>query len=160
MKKNRDGKENHDPEGLWRKVASTVRAYDEKAAQPRGKKASASPPRARETPPSGSSKPSALDDATRRKLLRGRIEIEARIDLHGMTQDEARGALSRFIARARARDLRTVLVITGKGRAPGSGVLKRMLPLWLEDMPGVLSLAPAGPKDGGDGAFYVRLRKS
>jgi len=117
---------------------------------------------------SGATKPSPLkpatlgfDRSTETRLRKGQLEIEARIDLHGMTQGEAHAALGRFIRAAVRAERRTLLVITGKGRL-GGGVLRRSLPLWLEDSAlggDVLAITPAAPKDGGDGAFYIRLRK-
>jgi DNA-nicking Smr family endonuclease len=104
------------------------------------------------------------------KLRRGRLEPEARIDLHGMTAERAHAALSGFILRAYAEDLRLVLVITGKGR-PGdtdrlapyrSGVLRHGVPHWLAAPPlgaKVLQVAPAHSRHGGGGAYYVYLRR-
>ncbi|NJR13649.1 MAG: universal stress protein [Phyllobacteriaceae bacterium] len=71
-----------------------------------------------------------LDPLTTRKIARGKLVIEARIDLHGMTQDEAHGLLLSFLARAAQRHLRTVLVITGKGRL-GVGILRARLFDWI-----------------------------
>ena len=90
-------------------------------------------------------------------LRRGRITPEARIDLHGLTQEEAFRALLRFVERGRALDHRVVLVITGKG-----GVLRSMVPRWLAEpeLAGLTSgAAPAHVKHGGGGAFYVALRR-
>ena len=78
-----------------------------------------------------------------------------------MTQAEAFGALHRFIHAAVAQEKRTVLVITGKGQR-FEGVLKRMVPQWLEEPDlarHLVAITPAQPKDGGTGAFYLRLRK-
>jgi DNA-nicking Smr family endonuclease len=104
-----------------------------------------------------------FDRATATKLKKGKMPLEGRIDLHGMTQSQARSALHRFVAAAVKSGKRTVLVITGKGRLSAQGgVLRRMLPLWLEDPAlgkHVIALTPAAPKDGGSGAFYLRLRK-
>jgi DNA-nicking Smr family endonuclease len=111
-------------------------------------------------------KPAAqpLDGLTTRKIARGKLVIEARIDLHGMTQDEAHGLLLSFLMRAAQRHLRTVLVITGKGRSARSeGVLKRAVPQWL-GQPAFARLVSgygdAAPGHGGDGALYVRLRRN
>lgn len=121
----------------------------------------------RATPAIASKAPPAqagFDRATETKLRKGQLAIEGRIDLHGMTQDEAHRALSRFVSRAYAQGKRTLLVITGKGRvSQGGGVLRRLLPLWVcaGDMKTqVLAVTPAAQKDGGEGAFYLRLRKS
>lgn len=102
-----------------------------------------------------------LDEHTIRRLKKGRLEIDARIDLHGMTQSQAHGALRHFLRAAQASSGRIVLVITGKGRA-GDGVLRRAVPLWLaepgfRDMVGGFRSAAIG--HGGEGAIYVRLRK-
>lgn len=111
-----------------------------------------------------------------KKLKRGKIEIEARIDLHGMRQAEAHAALIRFIHGSAAMGRRWVLVITGKGSpsrdGDGSGgrsfgetprgILKRSVPLWLAE-PDVsrliVSFTEAAIEHGGTGALYVHLRK-
>jgi DNA-nicking Smr family endonuclease len=90
-------------------------------------------------------------------LRRGRIEPEARIDLHGMTHDRAYRALIGFLAGAQRDDKRVVLVVTGKG-----GVLRTALPLWLgqaELAPLVSGVSEAHIKHGASGAFYVSLRR-
>ena len=102
-----------------------------------------------------------FDKSTETKMKKGKLEIEGRIDLHGMNQAEAYAALSRFIRTSENTGRRMLLVITGKGRL-GGGVLRRALPLWLEDSDfgrSVLAITKAAPRDGGDGAFYIRLRK-
>ncbi len=105
----------------------------------------------------------------RQRVARGREPIDARIDLHGLTQKEAHTALLRFLRRAQADDARTVLVVTGKGtaRAEGEeaserGVLKRQVPLWLalpEFRHLVVGFDDAHVGHGGQGALYVRLRR-
>jgi DNA-nicking Smr family endonuclease len=119
-----------------------------------------------------------LDRRTSQRLARGQIEAEARLDLHGMRQDEARPALLRFLTRSRTEGSRCVLVITGKGESPfarhvlhsvryheasdHSGVLRSALPQWLgepEFRVHVSGFQPAHPRHGGGGAFYVWLRK-
>jgi DNA-nicking Smr family endonuclease len=90
-------------------------------------------------------------------LRRGRTEPEARIDLHGMTHDDAYRALIGFLTKAQGEDKRVVLVVTGKG-----GVLREALPLWLgqSDLkPLVSGVSEAHVKHGGSGAFYVSLRR-
>lgn len=102
-----------------------------------------------------------LDEHTVRRLKKGRLDIDARIDLHGMTQTQAHAALSHFLRTAQASSSRIVLVITGKGRG-GDGILRRAVPLWLAQ-PGFRDLVggfrSAAATHGGDGAIYVRLRK-
>ncbi len=121
--------------------------------------------------------PTPIDPAHVRKIRRGRLDIEARIDLHGMRQAEAHAALYRFIKRAHAAGKRWVLVITGKGgprgtadegvpwdaNAPERGVLKRNVPLWLAEAELralIVSFSEAAPEHGGSGALYVHLRRS
>ena len=108
----------------------------------------------------------SLDRRLRQRLARGRAGIDARIDLHGFTQAEAHGALVRFLRTSRAEGARVVLVITGKGMrgaAEDQGVLRRQVPHWLRSpnlRETVLGFETAGPKHGGEGAFYVRLRRA
>lgn len=105
---------------------------------------------------------------TRQRLARGTQSIDARIDLHGFTQDEAHGALMRFLRDAQANDMKFVLVITGKGRTRADtdgnhGVLRREVPRWLkrqEFRPYVVGYEPAHVGHGGEGALYVRLRRA
>jgi DNA-nicking Smr family endonuclease len=118
-----------------------------------------------------------FDRKKAKKIRAGRIEIDARIDLHGMRQDEAHAALRAFLHRTQARGLRWVLVITGKGRSGADrddeasfdmtrnrdrGVLKRNVPRWLEE-PDIrhliVSYTTAAIPHGGEGALYVHLRK-
>ncbi len=109
------------------------------------------------------SPPRHLDRPTLDKLARGRLPIEARVDLHGMTQDEAYSLLFSFLHRAHASGLRYVLVITGKGSSSGGdGVLRRSVPAWLATPAFrmfVSSHEHAARHHGGSGAIYVRLRK-
>ncbi|MEM8971142.1 MAG: Smr/MutS family protein [Pseudomonadota bacterium] len=117
-----------------------------------------------------------FDDRKIRRLNSGRLQVEARLDLHGMRQNEAHAALRRFLHSALSKDYRTVLIITGKGYARPDdaegddyasdrdrGVLRRMLPSWLEQpefRSMVVGYTSAGPRHGGDGAFYVQLRSA
>jgi DNA-nicking Smr family endonuclease len=106
--------------------------------------------------------PPGLDRRSADRLKRGRMKIDARIDLHGMTQVAAHDALLGFVARAIERDLRVLLVITGKGEGPEGGVLRRGVPRWLAEPPvrgHILSTVLAQPQHGGDGAVYVLLRR-
>jgi DNA-nicking Smr family endonuclease len=100
----------------------------------------------------------------RSQLSRGRKEIEARLDLHGMTQTRAHRVLSDFLRRAHADGLTFVLVITGKGRSGESerGVLRRQVPQWLglpEFRTLVVGFEEAHIGHGGEGALYVRIRR-
>jgi DNA-nicking Smr family endonuclease len=106
----------------------------------------------------------ALDEPTLEKLSKGRLPIEGRVDLHGLTQDEAYSLLFSFLHRAHAGGIRYVLVITGKGSSSGGdGVLRRAVPAWLSTpafRPLVSSHDHAARNHGGSGALYVRLRRA
>lgn len=97
-----------------------------------------------------------------RKLKSGDILIEGKLDLHGMTQEQAHSALIRFIETMASAKKRTLLVITGKGQGH-SGILRKNLENWLESSVSrnmILSIRHAAPKHGGTGAYYVILRKA
>jgi DNA-nicking Smr family endonuclease len=120
-----------------------------------------------------------VDGATAEKLRRGRIEPDATIDLHGMTQQQAYARLLPFVRRGHEKGYRCVLVITGKGVAPRvetddrargftmperskAGVLRSQVPLWLEEQetrPFVVGVQTAHQRHGGAGALYVYLRR-
>lgn len=102
----------------------------------------------------------------RSHLSRGRKEIDARLDLHGMTQTRAHRALFGFLQRAHHDGLTFVLIITGKGKMGSEserGVLRRQVPLWLslpEFRSLVVGFEEAHIGHGGEGALYVRVRRS
>jgi len=105
-----------------------------------------------------------LTRKTKQRIARGTHAIDGRLDLHGMTQNEAHGALLSFLQRRQARGAKVVLIITGKGNGEGGGrgVLKRMVPLWLglPELRGlVIGFEPAAIGHGGEGALYVSLRR-
>lgn len=115
--------------------------------------------------------PPQLDRRTAEKLRKGKIRIEARLDLHGKNQNQAHELLNNFITQSANQGLRCVLVITGKGKSrllsekiiePEVGVLKRKVPEWLEEKifsQHILRVAQAHPKDGGSGALYIYLKR-
>ena len=125
-------------------------------------------------PPPKSPPLAPLDRRLKQRVARGREPIEARLDLHGMTQKQAHGALLRFLRRAQADGAKTVLVVTGKGSASRSrsgehdddrerGVLRRQVPMWLalpEFRLLVVGFDDAHVGHGGEGALYVRLRRA
>ena len=122
------------------------------------------PPLPKEPPPLA-----PLGRRLKQRVARGREPIEARLDLHGYTQAEAHAALLRFLRRAQADNLKTVLVVTGKGSARNArtagetGVLKRAVPQWLalpEFRSLVLGFEDAHSGHGGQGALYLRLRRA
>jgi Uncharacterized protein conserved in bacteria len=172
----------HEDRIVWEKVARTVKAYSGaalpeaaeedmaallSAAEKPGKPAPGAPqPEACQPAKRQKSGPPDLHPIERpvvRKLARGRLDIEARLDLHGLKRSEAHNLLYDFLARARERGMRHVLVITGKGSSSASeGVLRREVPLWLakpEFRPLVSGHEAAAQGHGGEGALYVRLRR-
>ena len=104
-----------------------------------------------------------VDRRRTERLRRGRLPVEARLDLHGYTQDRAHAALGQFLGESQARSLRCVLVITGKGTTTeAGGVLRAQVPRWLNEPANrarVLAFDYAQPKHGGLGAIYVLLRR-
>jgi DNA-nicking Smr family endonuclease len=105
--------------------------------------------------------PTAVEAALHRRLVRGRDDLAARIDLHGLTHDAARAALTRFILNAVDDGWRAVLVITGKG-VGGDGVLRRRAPDWLAEAPlreHIAGVSEAHRRHGGEGALYVALKR-
>lgn len=114
--------------------------------------------------------PLRMDRKAFARMKRGKSKPEARIDLHGMTVDRAHGALLSFLLRCHGEGKRLVLVITGKGKLTQdtgpipqpTGVLKRQVPIWLEQPPLnqiVLQTTTAHQRHGGSGALYVYLRR-
>lgn len=179
----RGGRLNNDDLRLWRAVAKTVRPLRAAAPKPPPPEAPAAPqgltplppaPAPHQAPPPPAlqalPKPRRLaapaDRGGEKRVRRGRLALDATLDLHGFGQDRARAALRAFLLRAAADGARTVIVVTGKGgrlvngeAAPG--VLRQRLPEWLaqpEFRILVSSYAQANPKHGGEGAYYVFLR--
>jgi DNA-nicking Smr family endonuclease len=122
----------------------------------------------------GRGRVAGLDRRTSERLRRGQYPIEARLDLHGMNQEQAHRALALFVRQCQAARKRCVLVITGKGgrqkesrdgpyvNPEPPGILKRKVPEWLKQAdlsPLVLSTATASPVHGGSGALYVLLKR-
>jgi DNA-nicking Smr family endonuclease len=181
------GKPDDDDTGLWKAVTKDVKpikrtaparakpeaAKDPARAQPK-KQGGAAPVRpalpARPKPPAATparelshGQAPGVDKRTLDRLRRGQLPIEAEIDLHGHTLDEAHRVLNAFIAGHAAAGRRCVRVITGKGSfRQGGGVLKTAVPRWLNESPlqdGILAFTHARRDDGGEGALYVLLRR-
>jgi DNA-nicking Smr family endonuclease len=167
---------------LWAQVAKTVEPLGgqrlpelEPETEPTTKsKAVAAPPTvsistAVKARPAKAPPLAAIDRRMFSRVSRGTLEIDERLDLHGMTQHAAHGLLSRFLRQAQADGARLVLVITGKGRPaaePGlgeeRGVLRRAVPTWLsaaEMRPFVVGFGESAQPHGGSGALYVRIRR-
>lgn len=102
-----------------------------------------------------------IDRMTLRRLRRGQFAIEAHLDLHGMTKQQAASELARFLHRSQHLGRRCVRVVHGKGnRSPGrEPVLRGMVVRRLQKHGEVLAFCSAPPQDGGTGAVYVLLRK-
>ena len=115
-----------------------------------------------------------FDPRLSKRIARGRHPIDARLDLHGLRQQDAYVILRRFLARCQADGLRHVLVITGKGggtddvadrdfwRTDERGILRRLVPHWLSEPSfrlHVVSFTELALKHGGSGALYVTIRK-
>lgn len=180
---------------LWKKVARSVTPLDEAKKRSleegaddtpaqRSSRGNVTPGDAPGTPPRLPQRhaykapathhpPVPHDRSTEKRVRRGRVDIDARIDLHGLTQDRAYASLRHFVMMAHASGYRTILVITGKGLKAREreaepwdyveepGVLRRKLPEWLglpELRQYVSGLAQAHARHGGSGAFYVTLR--
>lgn len=168
---------------LWENVAKQAKPLRKK---PRSAKVSAEmveePPLALKPSPSSKSHianrkiPAAppappplapLGRRERSQLSRGRKDIDARLDLHGMTQTKAHRVLLNFLHHAHENGMTFVLVITGKGRTVGPeserGVLRRQVPQWLglpEFRSFVVGFEEAHIGHGGEGALYVRVRRA
>lgn len=152
---------------IWGKVARTVaprRAFKgPKSSRPLPTKEDFAnmlrlPP---EAAPSPRGRPQSLDVNQDKKVRRGRVDIDAKIDLHDMTQAQARPALHRAIMRASNRNHKCVLVVTGKGLR-GEGVLRRNFVGWIdapEIRPLIATYAQAHIRHGGSGAWYVFLKR-
>jgi DNA-nicking Smr family endonuclease len=157
---------------LWSLVAATVHPLPGRSlpkappesvpAEPLAKAKAASPPLPAPAPRvAGRHTPFGIEPRRRQRLARERDPIAARIDLHGLDQDQARAALARFLRRAWDDGYRAVLVITGKG-VQGDGVLRRRAPEWLgapDLTPIVAGVSEAHRRHGGEGALYVALRR-
>ena len=105
----------------------------------------------------------AMDRRRARRLRRGRLPIEARLDLHGLNQADAHHALQRFVQQSVTQGRRCILVITGKGGHQGkASVLRRQVPLWLNQADlrdKVVGFEHAQPEHGGSGALYLLLKR-
>lgn len=120
-------------------------------------------------PPAKTPPLAPLGRRLKQRVARGREPIDARIDLHGMTQAQAHAALLIFLQRSQAEGAKMVLIVTGKGsraseRDPAAvrGVLKRQVPIWLslpEFRALIVGFEDAHIGHGGEGALYVRLRR-
>lgn len=172
---------------LWEEVAKTIKPLQKKNKEV-FRKVPQEPPvsseenslerkeiKKKESQPTSLLRPRIMvtqDRLITRKLRQGQYRIEATLDLHGQTQNEAYTSLIHFLQRCRDRQFKLVLIITGKGvrsndftkREPGDapmGILRQKVPEWLENsdsFSGIISVSVARPQDGGTGAWYVELK--
>lgn len=161
-----------DEHKLWKTVTKAVaplraqprepEVVEKPPSTPAPKRAKPAPghgvPRPIIAPPAPSApEPTPLGRKLKQRVARGREPIDARLDLHGMTQSEAHAALARFLRASSSKGAKLVLVITGK-----SGVLRRQAPLWLalpDFREHVIGFEEAHVAHGGEGALYVRVRR-
>ncbi len=163
-----------DERSLWRAATRDVAPLGKRRApegeapppatppRPKAVRGTARPPGAKKLPDLAHDATPGLDRRSAERLRRGELEIEARLDLHGMTQEKAHEALAAFLARAQHDGRRCVLVITGKGGAGRGGVLRAAVPRWLNEAPNrarLLAFALAQPRHGGAGALYLLLKR-
>jgi DNA-nicking Smr family endonuclease len=151
---------------LWQAVAAGILPLIGRATRrqsdssPKAETKTVSRPSSQFRPLASVTAPGEPDRKTKRALRRGRLTIERKIDLHGLTQAEAHRVLRNAIEAGRERRL---LVVTGRGNAKAEGgVLRRNVPRWLAEPDlarHVVSVGRAAPDHGGDGAFYVLLRR-
>ena len=157
-----------DERRLWSRVARTVKAAHGKSIEIEADEPDTAPSRGMvvvapvaEAKPKAPKRPTAPDDLSgQRRVRRGQHEIDARLDLHGHTQDTAHRELVEFLLWQAGQGARCVLVITGKGRL-GVGILRSRLFDWIADpqlRPFIAGYAEAHPRHGGAGATYVFLR--
>ncbi len=156
---------------LWTTVTADVRpsrACAKKPVPPPAVEARSPPassvvidrPPAPKSPP----RPIDIDPRTFTKIKRGRLEVDAKLDLHGMRQAEAQRSLTAFLRRCQANGARIAIIVTGKGLTRDEGgVLRRVVPMWLEapnlrDV--VVGFGEAARHHGGEGALYVRIRRA
>jgi DNA-nicking Smr family endonuclease len=183
----RRGQGDDDDDALWEKVVEKAAPLKGRARAPAPRPGKIAAPAAKDmrpvarparpTPkampkPAHVPRAAPLDRQTSRQLDKGKLEVEARLDLHGLRQRDAHAQLRRFLKTAQARGLRHVLVITGKGAEQAAaksfyeederGVLRNAVPHWLAEpelAALVVSFSPAPRRLGGEGALYVRLRR-
>lgn len=157
-----------DEMALWADALDDVKPLPGKAKPKRRpvERAAPAPPPA-VPPPAPPQRPLELgrfSDDDRRRLGRQGQSLDARFDLHGLNHREGHEALKAFLLREQSRGSRTVLIITGKSESRTREVsFRRDVPLWLEHhefSAVVAAIAPAHRRHGGEGALYVRLRRT
>jgi DNA-nicking Smr family endonuclease len=163
---------------VWRYVTRSVTPLRELPRHPSTEEPADEPPPRRQAPPQPVETkapplrrtPPALkvgttadiDRRTAQRFTRGEMQVDGRIDLHGLTLDQAHGALTAFIRGAAARGARCVMVVTGKGKGESIGRIRAEAPHWLNQAalrPLILAVSQARVQHGGTGALYVLLKR-
>lgn len=163
---------------VWRYITRNVNPLNETTSRHPAEDQSSDdpPPRGRQSPPLGSEIPARfvppsplvlgstgdMDRRTAQRFKRGEMSIDGRIDLHGLTLEQAHQALITFIRGAHARGARCVVVVTGKGKGDNIGRIRGEAPHWLNHAPlrsMILAVTEARPGQGGAGALYVLLKR-
>jgi DNA-nicking Smr family endonuclease len=163
---------NEDGRALWQSVTADITPLEGRVAPP----PAPPPPAPREEPPEPplptaplvkprralppleAGRTPGIDRRTAERLRRGQLAIDYRLDLHGMTREEAYEQLGTSIATSWEAGRRVILVITGKGQ----GILRDAVPRWLNEGSNrrrIIAFCVAQPKHGGGGALYVLLKR-
>jgi DNA-nicking Smr family endonuclease len=171
-KKSGDNNEDSEDEKLWSLMVKDVKPIkkEKPKAKPQENKRVSEPAVSKKEDKITSDKKekpqhttfTGIDRNTDKKLKKGKMPIDSRLDLHGLTKVEAYETLKSFIERNYLEGKRNLLIVTGKGSREGTGIIKKSFPIWIQEqviIQYVLQFYPAQPKDGGDGAFYVLLRR-
>ena len=111
----------------------------------------------------------SMDRNTRERLRKGKIEPDGKLDLHGYRYGAAHSAFENFLDHHIRVGNRTVLVVTGRGgkklssERSAPGVLRKSLDQWVDESPhrtSITCVCQAHRNHGGEGAFYIRLKKN
>lgn len=105
-------------------------------------------------------KQSGVSNKTLRKLRKGQYNVEATLDLHGLSVEEARKTVYEFLHQCLADKRRVVLIIHGKGRHSQKPILKNKLNHWLREVNVVLAFCSASVSHGSRGAIYILLKRT
>ncbi len=164
---------------IWRYVTRGVHPLREIVRHPaEDQNSDEPPPRARKSPlpipeapapviprplaPLALGSTADMDRRTAQRFKGGEMAVDGRIDLHGLTLDQAHSALTAFLRGAYARGARCVVVVTGKGKGDSIGKIRKETPYWLNQAPlrsMILAVTEARPGQGGSGALYVLLKR-
>lgn len=149
---------------LWQNQLKDVKPLSKvkKVLEEDKKEVAPPPPQPPKAPPLKRTKSTDVLQPFQRREVR-QVQIEAQVDLHGLSLERAYDVLEQFLRKAQEKHFKTILVITGKGSLSEEHTLRHQLPRWLEETPLKSMVSsyhnPARLYHGGAGAYYVRLRK-